>query len=111
MRKTYLLSEELVHAFDVQEKLKMIIDVNNIKTVEELHEILKKQLEFPDFYGMNWAAFWDTITGLVELPEELIFKGWVKLENEIPESCKKMRDLLSKFNKEFPNLVCNISYQ
>lgn len=89
----------------------MIIDVSNIKTVTELHEILKTQLEFPDFYGMNWAAFWDTITGLVELPEELIFKGWAKLECEIPADCNKMRDLLTKFNEKFPNLVCNISYQ
>ena len=51
----------------------MIIDVSNVKTVEELHKILKSRLEFPGFYGMSWDSFWDAITGLVELPEELVF--------------------------------------
>jgi len=45
------------------------INLNSVQNSEELHDLLKKKLDFPDFYGMNWNAFWDAITGLVELPD------------------------------------------
>lgn len=61
---------------DNNENVERIIDVTEIKTAKELQEKLKKELDFPEFYGMNWDAFWDTITGLVELPERLMIKGW-----------------------------------
>ena len=44
-----------------------------------------KELNFPEFYGMNWDAFWDTITGLVELPERVTIKGWNNLAAVLPK--------------------------
>lgn len=61
------------------------IDVSNITTSKQLHERLKQSLESPDFYGMNWNAFWDAITGLVEIPKKLIIVGWKNLVRNIPE--------------------------
>ncbi|MED1955148.1 barstar family protein [Brevibacillus formosus] len=52
------------------------IDVSNVKSNEDLHSLLKSSLNFPDFYGMNMSAFWDAITGLVEMPINLTFIGW-----------------------------------
>ena len=56
----------------------VIIDVTNVNTSNELQSIIKNKLDFPEFYGMNWDAFWDAITGLVELPKRLVIKGWQK---------------------------------
>ena len=30
------------------------IDLHSVQNSEELHDLLKKKLDFPDFYGMNW---------------------------------------------------------
>ena len=89
---------------------KIVIDVSNIKTSAELQEMIKINLEFPEFYGMNWDAFWDTITGGLELPKKLILVGWNNLKNKLPEDTEIMTNLLSDFNKEYPNLKCEIEY-
>nr|WP_257207653.1 barstar family protein [Bacillus cereus] len=43
---------------------------------KEFYLLFKEKLEFPDFYGENWDAFWDCITGSVfPLPNKIIFEG------------------------------------
>lgn len=52
--------------------------------------------DMPEFYGMNWDAFWDVITGMVALPDYLILNGWhiyKKLQKSDAETFEKiMRD-------------------
>jgi RNAse (barnase) inhibitor barstar len=87
------------------------LDVGKIQTTRELHSLLKKELEFPDFYGMNWDAFWDAITGLVELPETISFEGWDILKTVLPEDSQILFGLLSKFNEEYPSWKSNVIYK
>ncbi len=87
-----------------------IIDVTEISTSRELQEKIAKELKFPEFYGMNWDAFWDTITGLVELPERLIIKGWKNLVIVLPDDAKVMKELFEKYNKNFPMYKCDVEY-
>jgi len=47
------------------------VDLGSVKSSKELHLLLQEALEFPEWYGGNWDAFWDAITGLVEMPETL----------------------------------------
>lgn len=46
------------------------IDLRAITSAEELHSLLMESLNFPGWYGANWDAFWDAITGLVEMQGE-----------------------------------------
>lgn len=69
----------------------IVIDLSNVKSIKELHQVLKKELCFPEFYGMNWDAFWDAITGLVMLPQRLIIKGWSNIEKNYPKDSRIMR--------------------
>ena len=41
------------------------LDFTNVKYYRQIHEIIKKELDFPDYYGGNWDAFWDCITDMV----------------------------------------------
>lgn len=52
------------------------INMKNVKTPMQFQLIIKQMLCMPDFYGMNWDAYWDAITGLIMLPDELILNGW-----------------------------------
>jgi RNAse (barnase) inhibitor barstar len=78
----------------------LIIDLSNIQSPQELHLKFKTELGFPDFYGMNWDAFWDAITGLVEMPEEVILKNWKALERRMPSDAEILKSLIANFNRE-----------
>lgn len=92
-------------------KAAVSLDVSSIHDPKELHPLLKKELEFPDFYGMNWDAFWDAITGLVELPETIRFEGWSRLQTVLPEDAKILTSILDKFNEQYPSWKCIVVYK
>ncbi|MFE4455406.1 barstar family protein [Streptomyces sp. NPDC056796] len=52
------------------------IDVSSVANEDELHQLLQREFGFPDFYGRNWNAFWDAVSGLVSVPEHVRFTGW-----------------------------------
>ena len=88
----------------------VVIDLSNVKTVKELHYALKKGLCFPDFYGMNWDAFWDTVSGLVSMPKTLVFNGWLNIELNFPKESRILKELLVELNEEYPSLTCEVFY-
>lgn len=87
-----------------------IIDLSEVNNAIELHSALKIQLELPSFYGMNWDAFWDSITGLVELPDTLVIYGWKNLQLKLPDEAMKLEKLLQEYNELYPSLECKIIY-
>lgn len=91
-------------------KKEVTIDMKGVSNKDELQFLLKRKLDFPDFYGENWDAFWDTITGLVELPEKIIFENWLDLENLLPFEAKSLKDLLQDFDKEYPTMKSEVLY-
>lgn len=93
------------------EKMSITIQLDGIKSENDLQIILMNKLEFPDFYGKNWDAFWDTITGLAEMPDELIFIGWDNFSAILPKDAEMLRKLLDKYNSDFPMWKCEITYK
>ncbi|MEE9727265.1 barstar family protein [Listeria seeligeri] len=86
----------------------VIINLGNVTNKNELQILLKDSLDFPEFYGENWDAFWDTITGLVELPEEIIFEKWPVFTKLLPEEAIKLTSTILHFNTKYPMLKCKI---
>lgn len=41
------------------------LNLNEMKSVEEIHDYLMEQLELPDFYGKNLDALHDMLTGWI----------------------------------------------
>ena len=79
----------------------VVINVENVKDSQELHNLLKSELEFPHFYGMSWDAFWDAITGLVQLPEVTIIKGYKILKKDLPQDAEILVNTLERYNNLF----------
>ncbi|MFG2695789.1 barstar family protein [Kitasatospora sp. NPDC048407] len=69
----------------------MVIDLGSVCNERDLHALVKRELGFPAFYGMNWDAFWDAITGLIEMPDELRFAYWAELELRVPQAASALR--------------------
>lgn len=80
----------------------MEIDVSNVKDSTGLHLLFKSKLDFPGFYGMNWDAFWDAITGLIDMPDEMVIKGWKHLEEYLPRDSKVLMEIIADYNKQSP---------
>ena len=92
------------------ENNEIIIDCSEINNKKELHEQFKTKLNFPEYYGMNWDAFWDCITEMNNLPNKLIMKNWSKLKLKLPKDTKILEEIISDFKNENPNINFNIEY-
>lgn len=86
------------------------IDLHSVATANELHQLLMESLDFPGWYGCNWDAFWDAITGLVEMPEVLRLVGWAAFETRMPDEAKLMRECLDEMAAQFPSLAPKVDY-
>lgn len=69
------------------------IDVSSATTHAQLLEILRNALHFPDWTGKNWDALEDTINGIVEMPNRVVFTGCVQLNDALPRDSRIMHEV------------------
>jgi ribonuclease inhibitor len=84
------------------------LDVSDVGSIRELHERLADSLDFPDFYGKNWDAFWDSISGLVVMPRRLVITGWSNISSRWPKDAQIMLDCLRDLNHQYPSSSCTL---
>jgi ribonuclease inhibitor len=89
----------------------IIIDLSSIDSGRALHEVLHAALGFPEWYGHNWDAFWDGITGLVEMPARLQFLGWTIFEARLPHDARYLRAALTDMSAQYPEWAAEVSYE
>ena len=79
-------------------KEKYTIDFTNVNTYFEMHAVIWKALEFPDYYGCNWDAFWDCLTDMYGEPIHIEIIGLDVMERKFGESnAAKMIEILKRF--------------
>lgn len=86
------------------------IDVSRVSDKRELHNLLAESLSFPTFYGRNWDAFWDTITGLVEMPTVLELRGIEQLKKSLPKDAVQLITCLKDLGEDYPEIHCDVRY-
>lgn len=86
------------------------IDLSTISEPGQLHSALGTALGFPDWYGQNWDAFWDAITGLVEMPVKLEFVGWAEFSQRLPRDAQLMQQCLADMTITCPDLAPEVQY-
>ncbi|MBD9576098.1 barstar family protein [Pseudomonas sp. PDM23] len=87
------------------------IDLGGVRGIEELHECLGQALGFPDWYGRNWDAFWDAITGLVDMPEMLELHGWSAFAVTMPKESVLLSELFVEMNDKYPAWAPKVIYR
>ncbi len=45
----------------MRERIEATLDLTDCRYLGELHQRIKTALDFPDHYGKNWDAFWDSL--------------------------------------------------
>ena len=92
-------------------KEKYTLDFSKIEHWSEFHQIIKDELDFPEYYGKNWDAFWDCLTEMVD-DEELLYIeiiGAEVLEKNFAGTLNKMVEILKELkhldNDEYYNMI------
>ena len=78
-------------------KEKYIIDFTNVKYYLEMHYVIKEALDWPDYYGRNWDAFWDLLTNMVGRPIYIEIIGIENIEKRFDNTAFKMIEILREF--------------
>ena len=86
------------------------IDLRAITSAEELHSLLMESLNLPGWYGANWDAFWDAITGLVEMPYTVRFLGWPQFSQRLPREAVLLKECPTEMQGEYPQLASKVIY-
>ena len=82
------------------------LDFSNVNYINEVHEIIKKGLDFPDYYGKNWYAFWDCLTDMYGDPIHIEIIGLDVIRRKFDGSADKMIEILKRFKHFNNDLFC-----
>lgn len=89
---------------------RVTIDLSAINSPRQLHAALAAALGFPAMYGMNWDAFWDAITGLVDMPQQLELRGWPAFAARLPHDAAILQRSLARLAQEMPDQAAQLRY-
>ncbi|MED9966356.1 MAG: barstar family protein [Blautia sp.] len=75
------------------------IKVSEFDTVEEIHEYLAEELEFPAYYGKNLSALYDVLTDISE-DVRIIMDLSGTADEELLEEAEKMVEVMEDASEE-----------
>jgi RNAse (barnase) inhibitor barstar len=82
---------------------KYTINFTEVNYYLEMHAVIWDALEFPDYYGCNWSAFWDCLTDMYGDPIHIEIIGLDVIERKFgSDTTQKMLEILKRF-KHFNN--------
>ena len=87
------------------ETKKYIVDFTNVKYYLEMHEVIKKSLDFPDYYGCNWSAFWDCLSDMYGTSIHIEIIGIEVIERKFGNAAEKMIGILKKFKRDWDRFL------
>ncbi|QBE67469.1 ribonuclease inhibitor [Pseudoduganella lutea] len=89
---------------------RIVLDLSDVADLDHLNRMLADALGFPAWYGKNWDAFHDAITGLVDMPEHLEIAGWPSFERRFPRDAAIMKGCLDSMSRQLPMLAARVVY-
>ena len=79
------------------QKGKYTIDFTKVNQYLEMHAVIWNALEFPEYYGCNWSAFWDCLTDMYGGPIHIEIVGLDIIEQKFGDAAEKMISILHRF--------------
>ena len=70
------------------------LDFSKVNSIQEIHQIIKDELDFPDYYGMNWYAFWDCLTDMIGDPIHIEIIGMERIQTKSPDCAEIILETL-----------------
>ncbi|HRE84539.1 MAG TPA: barstar family protein [Opitutaceae bacterium] len=82
----------------------VVVDLSEAETPIQLQDVLAAGFAFPDWYGRNWDAFYDSVTTLDPMPKKIVVRGLKALSKRLPGDAERLTDILEDF-RAAPDLV------
>ena len=76
---------------------KYVVDFTDVNYYLEMHAVIMYSLEFPDYYGCNWDAFWDCLTDMYGGQIYIKIIGIEVIERKFGEEAEIMIGILKEF--------------
>lgn len=73
------------------------IDFSKVQHYLEMHFIIRQALDWPDYYGCNWSAFWDCLTNMTGRPVHIEIIGLDVIERKFDDAAKILIETLIEF--------------
>ncbi len=89
---------------------KAVLDFEGCQYVDELHQRIKKALDFPEYYGKNADAFWDCINRDCDV-DFVTIKGSSEVAAELKPVVKKILSLFEKNKQYWADSECPFDYE
>lgn len=77
----------------------MTLDLTGINNKPDLHQLFKTELQFPEWYGVSWDAFWDCIIAIAEMPAQLTLTHWEEFARECPRDMQILHQVIKDYNE------------
>ena len=90
---------------DKMEQKVYIVDFTTVNYYIDVHTVIKESLDFPDYYGCNWDAFWDCLTDMYGEKMHIKIIGLEVVKRKFDDTADQFIDILKEFkhNKYFEN--------
>lgn len=76
------------------------IDLAEVTSPDQLHDLFAKAFQFPEYYGRNWDAFDECIRD-IELPAQVQIVGLERLRARMPSEAEHLKQCVDAFVAEF----------
>lgn len=90
---------------------KYTIDFKDVKGIYDMFEIISTAMDFPDYFGNNWDAFWDCLTDMYGSKVNIVFEGMEKLRKVFGEEAENdiaiLKRILYRFKHNYDNEFCD----
>lgn len=99
-----------MNATDYLNPKDIVLDFSLCKYLGEVHEIIKTELELPDWYGANLDALWDAVTGLMYVPAniKIIFNPETKASEKLGDEIDKIISIFFEAQEEYNQIKVTV---
>ena len=73
-----------------------VVDFSKVNHYLEMHAVIMYSLDFPDYYGCNWDAFWDCLNDMYGDPTYIKIIGIEVIERKFGDAADKMIGILKE---------------
>ncbi len=87
------------------EKYYYTVDFSKVEIYSEIHEVLMRDLDLPDYYGCNLDALYDCLTDMIARETIIEINGFENIERKFDDTWKKILECFVDA-KHFVNNEC-----
>lgn len=84
-----------------------VIDFSKVTYHAQMHEVIRIALDFPDYYGNNWDAFWDSLRDMIGQSMRIQIRRFDVIQKRFPEEAKVFIEILKEFKHYRNDSYCD----